>query len=231
MTGAVGGVPNIQSVGDFARQLYTRAHTAGAEFDDLTTSLRSLQRALRHLHAEAQDPDSPIHQSISAGPGNQSAIYARQLTSLVQDSKSTLQQVNDILDTYEHQGTRRSARDGFVGEESDATERARKIRLMQGCVASQRMKIDLFLNALQLPNPTKTQFVLERADDQQLDMIGNKVDAIANRLFRERNRRSAVDGTDEDLWRDFKAELEREGFSSDVLRENKVRDLSYTSCG
>lgn len=221
MTAGVHVSPSIESVDAFARQLYRRARSAGADFDDLTTALRSLERALQHLLCEAHDPDSLIHQPSPTGDPRQHAPYAKQLASLVKDSDSTLNEVGSILDRYESDQNARGARAGIVNL-LDPVEKARKIKLIEGSVVSQRIRIDIFLDTLQLHNHTKTHLVLERADDQQLDMIGKKVDAIANRLFRERARGSPVDGAEDELWHDFKTELEREGFSSEVLWENRV---------
>lgn len=223
MTVGPGGASDIESVDAFARQLYRRAFDAGADFEELTTALRSLQRALKHLHTEANDRDSPIYQHDSAGRASQNTVYAERLTSLVQDSDFTLNQASAILDKYESDRDSRGGRDGVVIYSFDTVEMAPKIKLVQDNVVSQTAKIDAFLDTLQLHNPAKTQLTLQRADNQQLDMIVRKVDAIASRLYRARKRGSPADETEDELWQEFKAELEREGFSSKVLRENKVR--------
>lgn len=223
MTAAANGTPSIESVDTFARQLYRHARTAGTDFVELAAAVRSLHTALRHLHTEVQDPDSPLHQPDSPSSGRSNAVYARQLTSLAEDSDFVLKQVNTVLEkSRDTAGSARDSNTGAARRDPDPAERLRKIDLIRENVLSQKMKIDIFLDTVQLHNPAKAQRVLEEADGQQLDMIKNKVDTIANRLLRARKSESPVEKDEDELWRRFKAELEREGFSSEVLRRNKV---------
>jgi hypothetical protein len=210
--------PSIESVDAFARQLYRRTRDAGTDFVDLAIAIRNLHTKLKHLDAEAQDHDSPLHdQSNSVSGVTQASVYTRQLRSLIEDSDFALKQVNTVLEkhgeTIDKGGTRR---------DSDLSETARKIDLIRGDVVSQTMKIDIFLDTVQLHNPAKTQPVPENVNDQQMDEIKNKVDAVANRLFAQRKDRSPIEADEDELWRSFKTELEREGFSPEVLRKNKV---------
>lgn len=208
---------SIESVDAFARQLYRRARNAGTDFVDLAIAVRNLHTALKHLDAEAKDLDSPLRQP------SQGSVYARQLKSLVEDGDFALKQVNTLLERHgESTGNAHELGSGAARRDSDLAERARKIDLIRGDVISQTLKIDIFLDTVQLHNPAKTQRVLETADGQQMDVIKNKVDTIANRLFRERNDQSPVEVDEDELWQSFKSELEKEGFSPDVLRQNKV---------
>ena len=207
--------PSIESVDALARQLYRRARNAGTDFVDLAIALRNLHSALKHLDAEAKDPDSLLRQSGSSSESRDS-VYARQLRSLVEDSDFALEQANTLLEKHGES----------PGSGRDSAERARKTDLIRGDVISQTLKIDIFLDTVQLHNPTNTQRVLENADDQQMDTIKNKVDAIATRLFRERKGQSPTEADEEELWRSFKSELEREGFSPEVLRRNNVGSTS-----
>ena len=227
MTATHNDIPSIESVDAFAKQLYRRTRAAGSDFAHLTTAIRSLHAALRHLHAEVQDPDSPLHQPESPTGGRRHGVYARQLASLAEDSDFTLKQVSTVLDKHiDTAGTSLDPKNGAVKRDPDPAERSRKIDLIQGNVVSQKMKIDIFLDTVQLHTSAKTHQLLDGANNQRLDMIRNKVDAIANRLFRTKKRESPVEEDDEDLWQRFKAELEHEGFSSEVLHRNKVRYYS-----
>ena len=207
---------SVESVDALARQLYRRARNAGTDFVDLAIALRNLQTALRHLDAEAGDPDSLLCQSGPASSESWDSVYARQLRSLVEDSDFALKQANTLLEKHGES----------PGSGPDSAERARKTDLIRGDVISQTLKIDIFLDTVQLHNPTNTQSVLENVDSQQMDTIKNKVDAIATRLFRERKGQSPTEADQEELWRSFKSELEREGFSPEVLRRNKVGSTS-----
>lgn len=218
--------PSIAAADAFARQLYRRARNAGTGFVDLAIAVRNLHTALKHLDAEAQDSDSPLHQPTPASRETQDSVYARQLKSLVEDIDFALKQVNTILERYgDTPGTSRDLDAGVARRESDLAERARKVDLIRGDVISQTMKIDIFLDTVQLHNPAKAQPPFDEADkvdDQQMDVIKDKLDDIAYRLFRQRKDQSPIEVDEDELWRSFKTELEREGFSPDVLRKNKV---------
>jgi hypothetical protein len=59
-------------------------------------------------------------------------------------------------------------------------------------------------------------------DDAQLEMILDKVDAIAERMDRRdrgSNRNQIED--DREVWKQFRKELVKEGFSSDILEQHK----------
>jgi hypothetical protein len=213
----------IESVDAATRQLYRRARGAGTDFVDLAIALRNLHTSLKHLDAEAKDPDSPLCQPSPASSESRDSVYARQLRSLVEDSDFALKQVNTLLER--HGDSPESGLEPGTGPAAkgwDVAETARKIHLIRGDVVSQNMKIDLFLDTVQLHNPAKAQPVLENLDDKQMDAIKNKVDAIATRLFRERTDQSPIDVDEDKLWRSFQSELEKEGFSPEVLRRNKV---------
>ena len=210
---------SVESVDALARQLYRRARNAGTDFVDLAIALRNLHTALKHLDAEARDPDSLLCQSGPASSESWDSVYARQLRSLVEDSDFALKQANTLLEKHGES----------PGSGWDSAERARKTDLIRGDVISQTLKIDIFLDTVQLHNPTNTQSVLENVDSQQMDTIKNKVDAIATRLFRERKGQSPTEADQDELWRSFKSELEREGFSPEVLRRNKVGSTSPLS--
>ncbi|KAK4097481.1 hypothetical protein N658DRAFT_561744 [Parathielavia hyrcaniae] len=213
MTAATHGMPSIESVDAFARQLYRHTRDAGTEFVDLAIAVRNLRTALQHLGSEAHDQDSPLHQRDSGD-----SVYARQLTSLVEDSDFALKQAGTTLARYGPSDSDLEA--GVARRDSDLAERARRIDLIRGDIISQTLKIDIFLDTIQLHNPAKTQRVLDNnMDDQQMDAIKNKVDAVARRLYWE--RKDQVEMDEDELWRSFKSELEREGFSPEVLRKNK----------
>lgn len=210
--------PSIESVDAFARQLYRRTRDAGTDFVDLAIAIHNLHTKLKHLDDEAQDHDSPLHdQSDSVGGVTQASVYTRQLRPLIEDSDFALRQVSTVLEKH-----RELASTGGTRRDSDLSDTARKIDLIRGDVVSQAMKIDIFLDTVQLHNPGKPQPAPENVNDQQMDEIKNKVDAVANRLFAQQKDRSPIEADEDELWRSFKTELEREGFSPEVLRKNKV---------
>ncbi|KAK3339972.1 hypothetical protein B0T25DRAFT_366064 [Lasiosphaeria hispida] len=209
--------PSDALVDEYAAKVYRRARASGPDFDDLATATRSLQKALQCLLSEIHDPDSPLNHSNPSGRGGRSPAYSRQLASLGEDSDFVLKQADTILERYGGPGEGRAGH-GSSKRESGSQEKAKRVELVQRAVTSQKIKIDLFLDTVQLHSPTKTRQTLEKTDDKDLDVIKDKMDAAASRTFRK--RRSANGGEDE-LWQDFKAELEKEGFDRDVLHKNK----------
>jgi len=201
-----------KTVDEFAFTVYRRARASGPDFDNVAATVRALRRELGYLHAETRDPESALNHPGTSGQG---ALYARQLTSIVEDTDFSLKKADTILKKYGDAGDGQSRRD------VDRQERDSKLDLVQKELASQRTKIDLFLDTVQLHTPTKNRKALEHATSQELERIKDKVDSVAGRLFRQKAKQPPVDGSDEDTWEEFRAELEKEGFSSEVLRKNK----------
>jgi hypothetical protein len=219
--------PNTKSVDEFALRVFQRAHASGPPFAGLAAALRNLKKELGHLHCEAEDPESLLnHPGLASQPGR-SAAYAREFTSLVEDSDLVLTKVDTILKKYgddDSNGVRPNGR----RSDAELQERDSRIDLLQKEVTSQRVKIDVFLDTVQLHNPSKNQQVLDNIGDDELERIKTKVDAVASRLFRNKN--SPVEGPTDDMWQEFKEELEKEGFSKEVLRKNKV-SFSFSEIG
>lgn len=226
----------IESLDVFARQLYRRARTAGHDFADIATVVRGLHTVLKHLRVEAEDPDSLLNTSPTGH--NRNSLYARQLAPIVEDCDFTLKQLKTILQKYGGSGgdsaddTETSPTDvggrRTNGRKSKEVEEREKdmIALIRTKLANQKTNIDIFLDTVQLHNPVKARRALQNTDEEQLDAIKDQVDEIATRLF---HRRGAVGGEDdEELWQQFSTELEKAGFSSDVLRNNKVRHTFLT---
>ncbi|OLN87124.1 hypothetical protein CCHL11_08952, partial [Colletotrichum chlorophyti] len=189
---------SLGTVDAFARTLFRRAKTAGLEFADVATAVRRLHTVLKHLKAEAEDPDSLLNSDASS-------VYVRQLTPLVEDCDFTLKQLDTILEKY--------------GEATKLEERQRDmVAMIRTKLANQKTNIDMFLDTVQLHNPSKAQRIVDEQGGN-LDDIKDKVDAIAARLFARRD--SGIGDDDEDLWQQFRVELEKEGFSKEVLRKNK----------
>ncbi|KAF6807668.1 hypothetical protein CSOJ01_08032 [Colletotrichum sojae] len=189
----------IGAVDAIARALFRRAKTAGPEFADIATVVRRLHTVLKHLKAEAEDPDSLLNAGSSA------TVYVRQLTPLVEDCDFTFKQLDTILEKY-------GGADRLEERERDM------VAMIRTKLANQKTNIDMFLDTIQLHNPGKAQRIVDEQGGN-LDNIKDKVDAIAARLFARRD--SGIGDDEEDLWQQFRAELEKEGFSKDVLRKNK----------
>ncbi|TLD30675.1 hypothetical protein PspLS_02295 [Pyricularia sp. CBS 133598] len=215
-------VESIQTADSLARALYRRARLSGPDFSDIATVVRSLHTCLKHLRVEAEDPDSLLNTTQQ-----EHSVYARQLGPIVEDCDFTLKQLDTILEKYGGSSADTPSeegphRDGYIVGTADSREKD-MIALIRTKLANQKTNIDIFLDTVQLHNPAKArqQFV-DNPQSQQLDSIKDKVDAIAARLARRRVAHiSAGDMEEEELWQQFSTELEREGFSSEVLMRNK----------
>ena len=221
---------SIESLDAFARQLYRRARSAGPTFANLAATLRSLHTVVRHLRAEAEDPDSLLNSPARHG-GPDSSPHGRQLSRIIEDCDFTLKQLETILERYRSSGDPNHGHPDFIppggpgpsknGAHVDSQERD-MVTLIQSKLASQKTDIDLFLDTVQLHNPARPRGLAEPASYQQLDAIKDKVDEIGARLFQGRASTGSDDESDDELWQQFHFELEKSGFSSDVLHRNKV---------
>lgn len=198
----------LDGVDAFARDLYHRAKSAGPDFETATTAVRRLHSVLKHVRAEVEDAESTLNVS------ERSTLYQRKLARIVEDSEFTLQSLESILDK------------NTEGTPLDDGAR-NKVGNIASQLADDKAAIDAFLDSVQLPS--KPQKVVD-THDASLDGIKDKVDAIAARICRSRNADgSGANHDDETMWHQFQEELEKEGFSKDVLQKNKVRRPSYTA--
>lgn len=207
----------IDAVDAFARSLYQRVKQSGAAFVDVASAVRCLHLALRHLRVEAADPDSLLNRPDVT-------VYARQLKPVVEDSDFTLSQLAALLDKYGHGKS--------VDDEQTRDER---VEVMRTKLISGKTNIDMFLDTVQLhASAAQPDRVVNNGSQPSLEGIKDKVDEIASRLFRRSDGKGLVE--DEDgLWQEFKAELEKQGFSPQVLRKHKdvlrayIRELESMS--
>lgn len=202
--------PTVESLYAYARQLLRDVRRANNKADAplqwMEEDLTGLYKALRNLHVEAQDDDSVLRDT------SRNNIYTKRLASAVEDSDEALREVDDILHQY--------------GDRRDGVNDRLQLRLNLLDLESPTRKISKLLDAVQVHNPENAQEVLDHTDGKQLDMIKGKLERVATRVLQSRG--SPTTEMREDTWQIFKEELEKEGFSSDILRKNKV---SETYCG
>ncbi|KAK6062984.1 hypothetical protein SCUP515_12826 [Seiridium cupressi] len=204
---------DIDDVDAFAKRLYRRARAAGVDFADVATVVRGVHTVLKHLKVEVEDPGSLLNT-------NQSPVYARQLTPIVEDCEFTLKQLDTLLERFGGSGSGSEEEDRnrqFDQRPLDSRERD-MIALIRTKLANQKLHIDMFLDTVQLHNPSKSHPIVETSN-ANLESIKDKVDTIAARITQRRD--SSLSEGDDELWLQFRDELEKEGFSKDVLRKNQ----------
>lgn len=231
-------VASISALAATARNLFRRAKISGPDFAEVAAVVRSLHTVIKHLRAEAEDPDSLLNSSQQ-----ESSVYARQLTPIVEDTDFTLKQLDTILEKYGSYPSDYSNEDGenvrrdmaTAGKQQIEDRERDMVQLIRTKLANQKTNIDIFLDTVQLHNPSRQHRPVDliHADDKQQNSIKDKIDAVAQRLFQRRAKARAVgdiaDESEEEMWQQFWAELVKEGFSSDVLRKHKVSFRFFSS--
>ncbi|KAI1642474.1 uncharacterized protein F4817DRAFT_293616 [Daldinia loculata] len=211
---------NIEQVDVLARKLYKRARV-NPELEGVADAVRSLHAVLKHLKFETEDPGSLLNVDSSA-------VYTRQLTPILEDSEFALKQLDTILDKKYGRGSddgsgdsvsRGMQMDGEKGWTILESRERDMINLIHTKLTNQKLNIDMFLDTVQLHNPSKSRRLVD-TNSANLDSIKDKVDFIASRIC-QRTNSNLSDGNEEELWEQFRDELEQAGFSKDVLRKNQ----------
>lgn len=216
---------SINTLDAFARKLYRRARNASSNFETAAAVVRDLHTVLKHLKVEAEDPESLLN-------SNNTTVYVRQLTPIIEDTEFILKQLDTILERYFDGGSDGSVASGdgerrVLVNDSDKgwtmldSLELEKIGLIRGKLASQKLSIHMFLDTIQLHNPSKSRQLVDTSSTD-LDAIKDKVDAIASRICQRKNSGFSENGGEDQLWEQFRDALEGEGFSRDVLRKNQV---------
>ncbi|KAL7625933.1 hypothetical protein AAE478_002702 [Parahypoxylon ruwenzoriense] len=215
---------DIEQVDVFARKLYKRSRAAERGLGDrgleeIADTVRCLHTVLKHLKFEAEDTESLLNIDGSG-------VYARQLRPILEDSGFALRQLDTILEKKYGGGGGGGNGEGGHGAQMDGEKgwtmldgRERDmIDLIRTKLANQKLSIDMFLDTIQLHNPSKSRRMVDTSS-ADLDSIKDKVDAIASRICRRKD--SNLGDNEEELWERFRDELERAGFSRDILRKNQ----------
>ncbi|KAG4221976.1 hypothetical protein PC116_g29548, partial [Phytophthora cactorum] len=211
---------NIEQVDVLARKLYKRARIS-PELDGIANVVRSLHTALKHLKFETEDPESLLNI-------DNSAVFARQLTPILEDSEFALKQLDTIFDKKYGKindgdsgdgASRGTQMDGDKGWTILESRERDMIDLIHSKLANQKLNIDMFLDTVQLHNPSKSRRMVD-TNSADLDSIKDKVDLIATRIC-QRTNSNLSEGNEEELWERFRDELEQAGFSKEVLRKNQ----------
>lgn len=204
MSGGSTTVEHIDAVDAFARTLFMRAkQISGPSFTDAATAVRQLHLSLRHLRIEAADQDSLLNNPDAAG-------YARQLPSLIENCNFALEQLSAILDKHGN---------GVSTAECSAVKD--KVASVATRLTQEHTNVARFLDTIQLHNPANPPQDAHWDESVDLEDIKNKVDKVAKRVFKRQG--SGLSEDSDRTWREFKTELEKEGFAPNVLRQHKVR--------
>ncbi|ATY61730.1 hypothetical protein A9K55_007033 [Cordyceps militaris] len=195
----------IDEVDAIARALYQRTkQVAPPTLDHATLALRQMHISLRHLRAEAADPLSVLNTSDASSVD----FYAAELEPITDHCEFALRQLEKVLDRFDAADHKEALTD--------------RIAAVTTIVAEKEADLAFFLNTVQA-RPATVAAVPEQVS--LLDEMKQDIDLVATKIF---SRRSGVHDADpEALWYEFKAELERQDFSSKELETHKVPVKAY----
>ena len=199
----------------FARKLYRQCRNAGGEYLEISREVRGLHTVLRHLKYEVEAEESVLNHDHS--------LYARELAPVIGDCDFTLRQLDDLLQKYGRLASREGGSAGRLWDKirfgSNEMDELGSIRMK---LINHKTTITVFLDTVQLHESGRMSLVLDNKGGQ-LDMILDKVDSIAARMGqRAGSIMTTYDDDDKEVWKEFRRELVKEGFSSDVLTQHKV---------
>lgn len=142
----------------------------------------------------------------------------------MEKSDFTLQELDGLLQKYESLSNGgSSARKVKLGSNEMDTLGSIRVKLI-----SHQTSLTSFLDKIQLHQSEEIAPTLDNQDGQ-LDVILDKVDAIAARMGqRSGGILTGYDDDDKEVWKQFRRELIKEGFSDYILAQHKVRYVYQT---
>lgn len=197
---------------------------ACGEHDELSREIHSLQVVLCRLEQEVDNPESPINR---AGKNCKEEIEP-----ILNGSGKVLRTLNGIFERY-----------NALSEEERSTKKLwQKIRFGNGKMADLgdlRSKVTFYTSALSLLLNIVSMSTMGRVE-QKIDEAGGELKDIqqavhwltARMMSKSRCEGSvltAYTNDDRSIWKEFRRELVRDGFSSAILRKHKATIKAYVS--
>jgi hypothetical protein len=220
------------ALGDFvlltqlAWDVVQNSRKACGAHDDLTSEVTSLHIVLRRLQAEVSKPNAILTRS------DDNLDRREELAQLSEDCKRVLRVLDGILEKYnalseeKRSVTKLWKRVQFGnGEMLDLAE-------LRGKIATSTSALTLFLNLLSLGSQGKVESYMESQGDElrkmrkSLNWITASMQARAPKAG-EGSILTTYAGDDKAIWKDFRRELIKEGFSSDLLQRHMETIKEY----
>ncbi|KAH8769741.1 hypothetical protein BGZ57DRAFT_733128, partial [Hyaloscypha finlandica] len=194
--------------------------------DELTSEVASLHIVLRRLEIEVSKPNSILTRS------EDSLDRREELAQLSGDCKRVLRVLHGILEKY----------NALSEEKRSVTKLWKRVQFGNGemlDLAELRVKIatntsalTLFLNLLSIGSQGKVESYMESQGDElremrrSLNWITASMQAKSPKVG-EGSILTTYAGDDKAIWKDFRRELIKEGFSSGVLQRHKETIKDY----
>ena len=220
------------AIGDFvlltqlAWDVVQNSRKACGAHDELTSEVTSLHIVLRRLEVEVSKPNSILTKS------DDSLDRREELAQLSEDCKRVLKVLEGILKKY----------NALSEEKRSVMKLWKKVQFGNGemlDLAELRIKIatstsalTLFLNLLSVGSQGKVEMYMENQGDElremkrSLNWITAEMQAKAPKAG-EGSILTTYAGDDKSIWKDFRRELIKEGFSSEVLQRHKETIREY----
>jgi hypothetical protein len=220
------------AIGDFvlltqlAWDVVQNSRKACGAHDELTSEVTSLHIVLRRLEIEVSKPNSILTRS------DDNTDRKGELAQLSEDSRRVLRTLDGILRKY----------NALSEEKRSVTKLWKRVQFGNGemlDLAELRLKITtstlaltLFLNLLSIGSQGKVESYMESQGDElremrrSLNWITASMQAKAPKAG-EGSILTTYAGDDKAIWKDFRRELIKEGFSSEVLQRHKETIKEY----
>ena len=215
-------VGDVVSLLELAFKTVQNSRKACGEHADLTQEALTLNSVLQRLQQEILKLDSPI--------SNNSSSNIQELALIIRGCEKVLRTLNNVLEKY-----------NALGDQERSTRKLwAKIRFGNGQVANMRdirAQITYYSSALSLYLNMESLGAIGRVEKQMNDAGGDlkeiktAVNGITAHLMasagEERSVLTTYADDDAAIWREFRRELIKDGFSSDVIRRYKTTIQAY----
>ena len=215
-------VSDIAALTQLALKTAKNCRKACDEHAELTREASGLHLVLRRLEREAVDPKSPINR-----PGD---ACREELTSLISGCREILVVLDKILEKY----------NTLSDEERSVRKLWQKVRFGNGKMADLgdlRSKVNFYASAFSLYLNMVSMRSIGNVEKQMNEAGGDlkeirlAVNGITAHLMADVNKEGSVltayAGDEKAVWREFRRELVRDGFSSSVIRKHKDTIKAY----
>ncbi|KAL2073606.1 hypothetical protein VTL71DRAFT_10932 [Oculimacula yallundae] len=207
---------------DIARQTLDNARKACGAHDGLTREVNSLLIVLRRLQVEISKPDSILN--------NTSDNRRNELGTIARDCRRVLNVLSRVLEKYNALSDEKRSVTKLWKQVRFGNGEMQDVAKMRSAVATYTQVITMFLNLLAMGELGEIGRYMESHGEELRDIKQSLHWVVATAQVRSGEEKSVLTTYTEDdkgVWREFRRELIREGFSSETLRKYKKTIQSY----
>ena len=215
-------VSDVAALAQLAWQTVQNARKACGEFDELTREVFGLHVVLRRLENEVKNPESALSRG-GITCGEEIEAIASGCRSIVQTLDKVLEKFN-ALSEKERSGRKLVAKIRFGnGKMGDLVDLRTKITYYTSVLS-------LYLNMVAAGSMGRIEKQMEEAGGD-LKELKAAVTSITAKLMAGSNKEGSIltsyADDDKAVWREFRRELVKDGFSSSSLKRHKIIIKAY----